>query len=1353
MYMLKENATEISNLIALSKEKHCKKYNDLKAIQADNDWGASYLLAKLFFEGRVVTFTYISVEELTIFHKEFEKLEDSFDLNDLFSRFWLRIIGDIIEIPNGISSAGKHYEKVKDAEVEFNFLVDVIENLGPNHSIKKTDFLNFHSKYQSENKIIVSLEKCEALRFIEEKKEMIKVYNLDYEIPIFEFKKELNFLNFILKKEQCGDKNKLLIEKDLVKSIHSKHTAFFKLTPSLVDLTSQKLFVVEDTHYYLNLWVCEPDYWVDLCDKVGEKLWVLMKNSQKKTNQNDLVKNWILKMQFINNLITAPGIMKVEEKDFLLESCVEIVLDEADLWGTENEINKLLLSNSRAEYIILTNSTKVDFPDLTKSKNVFELFNLMEDCNKAYQSDLLCMQESRWFIDHIIQLVIFYDTNTGEDGIEYPFIRKLLSQGICRPYLLWKSCFYIHYWRPEIIPFLCLDVKVTSLAFNLYFISETDNKLPGKYADDIKNDNLWKLFELLLSSLISSQKISNSAKALAVFQCLIIVAEKKWHSFKSTRTLQLIKQRNNLLTLFNGLVKVLENKKLDGSFYGPEGQTHKYFFCDIIAELFIHVQLYNSQKVFTGGFVGLPLVKIDLLSLLLKLRSSAEYKIQKDEVDELKEDTIINQFLTEYTDLFKLSSIEQWNYTTGSMEKSIPLWSNNPEDIESIPWEDWVIVFEKHNRLPQFLSPTDLKLKRTPDKWEKENQLTVGKIRTHLEVLLVTFKGLRLNEVDFKQKGYKIETAIARVEQTIVDFVAQNSIQDTINGRIDIFNERYENTFFDSAENALIPVVAQVINKFQPINKFDILKSLTRTDSFTKCLKLLEFLSSETDRVFIKELIKSFDVVKYLDEKSYIPEIETVVVRLSEVEEFIDKAKEALAYWETRVMMQKENTEYKITHFRLKLLIAYHEGDEKSILNVENPSVNSFSTSRGFEFKSTETRDFYLGLVKLKNNNPEDAYRIFNRLIITSKNDKAAIAINRFYAHIRFAETKRTEEKDKLLANALQEWETYEMSIPKQDWKYILGYVQENIWSNKLDLYDKLRRHMEFDNLFSSLDTTFQLRKDFFEIRIANYINRDLYELAKSYIDKAKTYHQLSDNSLPEFIRVAVEKLENEDDYKRLRKEYQDLILRSPEKLILILPGNIAGNRSIPDFVLKEICNSANRILDIVNSVEVIDNEDKYTDLMILSLQSSLRNWYWKIGNARGGFSNSNKRNSGELDFVINSADNERIATCEALLLHGKNTSTTTTHAIKTFNYDHRRTLFFILAYYNGNNFTVHWHDYKDNVVPNITYPEGFPLCGEIEEINEPYTNNSIRILLAKHGDDTKVYHVLINLSYKISSL
>lgn len=1351
MYQLREKAGKLGNLIELSKEKHFDQRPEKEAIQADNDWAAAHLLAKLFFESEILPYTYILPADLTLVRLDFEAKEGAIDFDSLINKFWIRTIGGIVEVPSSISSAAKQYEKIKGAEAEYFFLVEAVDKLKSHDTIAKQSFLNFLNEYQNNKEQVISLEKCKSLHWLEEKDEKIKIHNLEYNKPIFQFKKEFQFINSLLKKAEEGNKYKLKLQYELLEDIHLKHKNFYPGTPVIEELISQKVIIKEGSTCYLNLWACQPDYWLTLNAKIGFFLYSQMKESGKYSLNSNLFKNWILKLRFIDAFIDSPKFMNAEETETLLNCCVDMLVNENDLIGTDIEIDKLVLSKRHSDYIILSNARRIGFPDLTKATDIFELFNLMEDCNEVHQSDLLWMQGSRWLIAKLIQIIIFHDDRRDEDGLANPYIRKLLTEGITRPYLLWKTCFYIHYWRPEIIPFLCLDEKVAALAFNLSFISKTDTRLSESQAGDVQNEILLKCFNLLLSGLISNRNINKRDKAIQVFECLITVAENRWQQYRNDPTKQVLEKRVQYQKIFEGLLEVLKNKRLQGSYYSPDGEIQKYFFPEILPQLFNQIQEYNSQKIYTEGVVGLPLIKLELLSSLLALISTDKYKKQRLEIEVLEEKVLVTQFLKEYTDIFNLSTVSRWSYMEGKREDTTPLWSTHQKGIELIPWEQWTMLLENYELLPQFLVPDNLKLKYTSDKWDKHNQFTIDKIRKHLEILIIIHQRLREKEFTYKQEGFKIATVISRLEQSIADYISKYSVEDSINGRIDILEDRHERTVFGSQENALLPIIAQAINKFEQNKKIEILKSLTQADSFTKCLKLLEFLSSDADINFIKEQIKGFDVSGYLDEKSYIPEIETVVVKLSEFEEFIDKAKEALDYWEKRILTQRNNTEYLITHFRIKLLIAYYEGDEQTILNEKAPPVDSFSTSNGFEFKPVETRDFYLGLVKLKNNDPENAYKIFSRLINSSKNDESSIAINRLYSHISLAELKvNKDEKEKALSDALTEWEAYENTIPNKDRMVVLEYVQENIWINKLNIFNKLQRYTEFDKLFSSLDKSYQLRKDFFEVRVTNYVQRRQYEMAKSVVAEAKNYHQSKEGLLPEFIKISIEKLEDEEDYRRLRQEYLDLVSRTPEKLIQILPENMVGKRNIPNYVLKEICGSANDVLDNINAVEKIDIEDKYSDLLILSLQSRLRNWHWKVGNARGGFSASNKRNPGELDFVITSADNERIATCEALLLHGKNTSTVTTHAIKTFNYDHRRKLFFIVAYYNGTNAAEHWTDYKTTIIPNINFPDGFPVSVNVEEINEFYTNDSVKALLATHADNTLVYHVFINLKYKL---
>lgn len=1352
MHGIKDEANKISDLIELSKRKHKYRHLDKKAIYADNDWAAGHFLAKLFSISQFVPYTYISLEELNIFFKEFEAIEGVFDSNGLLDRSWIRIIGGIVEIPSAISNAVRQLEKIKDAETEFNFILKAVEEFRPNRTILKAEFLRFVSNYQEHQGVAVSFEKCKSFNFIVDHSDKISISNPEYIKPIFEYKKELAFIKFLLKKTEEGDRDKLKINKEEFISIHASHKLFFPETPSIDDLIIQKVIIEEGNCFYLNPGGTDPDYWVALGGKVGQLLYSSIKKSGRYNVETDLVRAWLLKMRFIDDIITSPKFMKTEEVNHLLHCCLEMLLNEKDILGADTEIEKLVLSKWGSQYVILANSEKIGFPKLTDAKNIFELFNLMEECNEAYHADLLWKQQSREFVNKLIQLVVLYDNEKGADGIEYPLIRRSLLEGLNRPYLLWKTSFFIYYWRPEIIPYLLMDGKIASLAFNLYFLSETNETLSVSETAEIRRSILCKCFDLLLSALTNLQGEFNLSKAQTVFECLITISEHKWQQYRNEPTTKVLSKRYNFQRDFDEIIEVLKCKKLPGSYFDAGGKTDRYFFPEITSELFTCIKKYNPQKIHTEKVVGLPLVKMEFFSLLLRVISDKGYlEIRAEDV--LQEQTLVNQFLSDYLNVMNLETINIKTYLDSEQkDDSVPIWPSNQGGLEVIPWEKWTLYFERNSILPDFLKPVKLKLKRTEDKWEKSNHFNVTKIRKHIKILILIHQRLRVDESKYKEQGFKTSSAISRIEQAIADFVSLYSVNDTLNGRIDVFGEQYERSVYGSFENALIPKLAQALNKFDTTKKQEILKSLTKADSFTKCLKLLEFLSSESDRDFMRKQIEDFNVEQYLSEKRYIPEIETVLVKLSEFEEFIDKAKQALEYWNKRVLGQRNGTEYQIIYFRIKLLIAYYEGDEQSILIENAPPVDSFSTSNGYEFDPVETRNFYLALVKLKNNDPESAYNIFSQLIKSSKISEPAIAINRFYSHINLAETKSSkEEVDKCLSDALMEWDTFEVSIPEKSRRETLNFVQENIWLNKLSVFHKLCRFDDFERLFSSLDKTYQLRQDFFEARINNYIERKQYELAKLFLKEAKTYHQSNDDSLPEFIKHTREKLENEEDYRRLRKEYLDLITRSPEKLIYILPGNIVGNRNLPEYILKEICNSVNDILDTVNSVEAIDKEDKYTDLLILSLKSRFRYWSWEIGNARGGFSAGNKRNNGELDFVINSADKERIATCEALVLHGKNSNVVTSHVIKSFNYDHRRTLFFILAYYNGSDFSNHWEDYRKNIIPNIVYPVGFPVVENIEEVRDTFTNSCVKVLLVNHGSNAKVYHVFLNVNYKIN--
>jgi hypothetical protein len=1341
MHDLNEEASKLNQFIKLSKEQHVYRHADHNVLRADVDWAASHFLAQLLFTSEIIPCTYFSIDEARELHREFVKTNDKTDLDGLINKFWIRVVGNMVEIPIGIARMADRYTKIKDAEVEFNFLSETSKVLKSDDEITTVVFQNLKETYQHEEGVSISIEKCKEFHFLTEKNNQIKINNLKRDKRIFKYSQQLSFIELLLEKKRQGSVYRLSLSHEKLDLIHTQHKSLFPKTPPLNTLTTNNLVVYDEEYCYLNLRNPEPNYWTTLTDKVGLLLWSLMKEDDKTGSTKNVLKEWILKMRYLDNFILSPKLMSHEERDFFLKDCLYLLLQEVDLVGKEQEFSKLILSQRDWENIFNITNLTIEIPDLTKAGNIFSLYDFVDGFDNIFHNSLWDQGE-RWYVDMLIQLIVLCDNDSGNSLYNIPTIKTLLSESFTRPYLLWRSCFYIYEWKPEIIPYLCLDQEIASLAFRLFTASKIASEFSPNQSTDIKKEALCRCFGLIISTLQHSPNLSCADGALIVFECLIKVAEQKWKHYSKQPTTSVLQKRDVSTKLLNQLIEVLKDKK-------PRSDS---YLSNILFWLFKNIKEYDSYKNYPQGVIGLPCTKMDMYSFTLQLLLSTEYQNKKRETDNMFMRELVTQFHADYLAAINLKTAPRWNFDASQMKESVPIWSTVQKGVDIIKWESWVLLFEKYDLLLDFLNPSGLKLENTEDEWNKYNQFVVNKIRQHLAILILSHQRLRSDEFTYKRQGFNVQSTLTEIEQAIVRLVSKFSIQDTVEGKLDIFSSRYERSV-DVEDEALLPILAQAVNKFDSKHKEEILKSLINADSISKCLKILDYLSSEVDVSFVKKQIKDFDVSHYLDGKNNIPEIETVVLRLAENEEFMEKTKEAAEYWKERVLSKRNGAEYQITYFRIKLLVAYYEGDEQAILSENSFSYDSFSTSKGFEFDKEETRNFYIGLVKAKNNDFKSAYEIFDKLFHSKQNNKSGIAINRFYAHIGLAQVETNlEKREKGLWKALEEWIDYEKSIPEVNNERALQLqdVEANIHFNKLNIYHQLRRHEQFDQLFSSMDKTRRLQKHFFELRLENYIERGHYEFAKALVNEAITYHQTHEGKLPEFIQAAVERLEDEDDYKRLKRDYLQIVTRSPEKLVLILPENIVKARNLSDYILKEICDSANDVLDLINSVEQINLEDKYTDLLLLSLQSKFRNWYWKLGNARGGFSDSNKRNNGELDFVITAADNSRIATCEALLLHGKNTNLVTKHVIKTFNYDHRRKLFFIIAYYNGKDFENHWQDYQTNIIPNIQYPQGFPLVDEISKLKELYIDNSIRALLVRHKSETLVYHIFININYRI---
>ncbi|WP_184541946.1 hypothetical protein [Mucilaginibacter sp. FT3.2] len=127
--------------------------------------------------------------------------------------------------------------------------------------------------------------------------------------------------------------------------------------------------------------------------------------------------------------------------------------------------------------------------------------------------------------------------------------------------------------------------------------------------------------------------------------------------------------------------------------------------------------------------------------------------------------------------------------------------------------------------------------------------------------------------------------------------------------------------------------------------------------------------------------------------------------------------------------------------------------------------------------------------------------------------------------------------------------------------------------------------------------------------------------------------------------------------------------------------------------------------------------------------------------------------NPGEIDLGIFSGNNTRLAICEALILEGRNAIETQKHNLKIFNYDPVRKLYYLLIYYKGdtNNFDSSWESYIDVVEYFVDFPQGYKNPGKVVEITLSDLSDTILLGKSIYGADIELYHIFINVNYRLA--
>lgn len=1310
-------------LLALKKSTepvyHRPSYQTAK--DADVNWDASRFWALAMFKSKPLNY-HIKYSEYLIYKANYESINKVLiDETKLFENFWLRKVLGYVKIAGSISFACFRFNRSKAHKNEIEFLIHFSKSKNPNDTIEESEFIEEKKEYEATHHVTLSMEAIYSSHMASLKEGRVKLSDIEnYFKPYIDYWNELDFICSMIDEKEKG----LTISILQFEELRNGFEVIYPGTPKIQEFEDQKIITRQGENFIINFYNDSVKIWEELNDKIAGLLWEYIykdssfKNSEEKVSAFlDKVYYWNHWPDFIPHCTSKAGME-------FLKTALSLVTNDNDLKGIDREIEKAQIDYRDHMPFAKSGYLRSDF--LLRNTDLFELMTSLNNWHDKGHGDILYHQGTREIVSFLINAIVCNDPN-------FDMIKVLLRSGIDRPFILWQTTQFIIRRRIEAIPDLLVVPDLMTVGISI--IDQI-----GMKTEPDNNKELWAIgVNIVLQSLSKdSQNYSETAKI--AFQIYRQLNHKKYEinihgnirKGEDYRRSVIQMRETQILSMIESLP--LHNGR---TFGGSEMYLLPALYNDL-------VHLFNQleeESFYRNGTIAFPMLKWDGMIWLMKCSTYWKYKSQNSSLA-LGQTKLIESFLQSYLSLVEINKIQK-NTIEVQETQSTPYWSERLERLERIEWIYPIYLLDKDDMLGKFLAP-DFVFVKTEDEYHEGNRFVTDKLRTHIGVLLQILRKLVLPSIPYGFDKKKLEAIKDKIEKRIIFYLREVWQEDSTKGN-DLFEHMKEWGFNNSNKEALLPQIAQAVNWFS--DKEEITRIFTESSDIEKILTLLDSITSEGIKKRLLERIKELDVKTVLQKANWLPEVKNILIRISHYPELIDQIQEVVNYWETKVTSRRKENEYKIPLYNTKLLLAYFQKDIPAIDKLEEPdnAINSYSQLSFHNYK-----EFYKALI-IMGDKPQESYRIFDSLCKQYPLYKT-LALNRMAAKVRqaFQDNNNLE----LYREALEEWNLYESNSENKDFKF----EEPQLSINKLDALFRIGEYTEMDKVYENLDLPDKMVLRVLEIRTDALIAQKRINEALIMLDSAELYHQFANLADTTFISELKLKVKGDDVLEVLQTQYSRIFDSRPDTLIKILPEYLNGKIELYDFITQEVIYSLSGMLDKVKSVSEIKNEDKYNDILELTLGSRMYQIGWQVhGQSRGAFSSPKKKKSkqpGERDLVIKSKNAVPLTVCEAFVYRGA--STAKSHLQKILNYYHKRESFIVLIYdtgRKGNDFQKNWLDYSQTIIPKVKFPKGYELIGDLKEVEKDFEFgiSAIKVGVTNHASKTKLYHVFVNIDYKVS--
>jgi len=1341
-YIIEEN---LKKLILLLKhyEKTPYTHKNTDTDDAEKLWNASLFFANLLLASDS-TSPDISEEELKTFTSEYEKQHaETVELKSLFSKFWLRRVFGNVYVPSVVQKTAREFEDKKGKHNELLFIRYLTVELKIDQTTP-THLNELIKSYQSTHELMLNKDWLQKFHFLKAEKEnsVVKINGIDYYSKLLDNWETFKFINDFLKYKQNKYYRIKSINRTRFNQIYKEHKSVFPKTPTVKNLIENKVLAETPEVYNLSIRSGSPNYILELADKIKATIWHKILENASFENDGKRVLKFLSYSKFDEQRHDICPHLSEEAKTRLREAALEMVLNEPDLVSVDQEFDKVYLDDGIHAHHNWNHAFKIKNDDLERTDDIYELYDKMLQVSDSYNGNLFYEQNCRADLSYLVDILLLLDKEHSRvksaDDFKYPHYpvtKKILLEGLSKPYLLWKTAYFLKTKEQTRLPFFLIEEKFSALTFRL-LDNTTIEALPDETVSQVRTKMLKIAIQLILDEITSSNNFDKPRFTNIVFQIFKEVNRDKFQPIRNSRTIELYeaaiadkKERES------SLLGTIENYTLKVNSYPKKANISE--ISKHLSSLLAKVSSYLPKRELSNGNWQLPLHKLGYLSWLSKVAINCQFK--KKTLESNIEQEIAETFLSAYLTAIEKITITKKNFSNSESMEIIPSWYLDNENLDNIDWISPFILLQRNNKFSKFLSPLIL-FNLEEDIYNDLNKYSVKRLRSHLFILLSTLnliyeQNSSLFRLQKETKGIK-----KKLEATILDILKKNAVQHTKN-KVDILDEFFERSFNNSKKNELIPQIANSINWFS--DKKGIIDVLTKTSDLIRLLIIVDWITAEGLRKELIKKIKKSKITEFLKSSRFNPEIELLITKLTFHPKLAKQTREALEYWTKNVTSHNIKNLEKATYL-FALIVAYNDKDEMALNAIKIPENKSYKVHK--EFEIYDYKLFFRGLIRFESN-PESAYQIFDSLHHQYPKH-STIALNRFAAKVNWASKK---EENALFEEALFEWQQMNPDLPET---YVEN-IKENVWTNQLTAYYHLNNKEEFDKLYLSIPFPYQMKEDIVELKVVMLVKHQLRADAKKVVFKATNYHKDSSGRIPKFIRRLKAKLDDETDIRFLQNNFNEIFASEPKTLIKIFPDRLNAENSLGSFITKEVTLASSKMLEKINSVQDIGLEDKYNDLVQLALDARVAQWGWQVKDqARGGFSaNQNKYNPGERDILICNSNSEPLVVCEAFIW--KDRRTAENHINKIFNYYHKRNDFIILIYdrNENKNFDKNWDKYVNDTLPSLSYLPGFDLKKtEWKELTNKfgYKSSAIKVGSTRHGKTTTIFHIMVNLNYRV---